>query len=105
MEIIKIKSNYKNSTLLRLAKKYTIDVINKDTNKVNFDDYGACSASDTVKDMYNLFYYMECIKGEMRLAKSCKDSERIEKLKAGEFDCIVSFNNKRLEPVKVVAVM
>lgn len=41
MEIIKIKSNYKNSTLLRLAKKYTIDVINKDTNKVNFDDYGA----------------------------------------------------------------
>lgn len=98
MEIIKIKSNYKNSTLLRLAKKYTVD-------KVNFDNYGAGGASDTVKDMYNLFYYMECIKGEMRLAKSCKDSERIEKLKAGEFDCIVSFNNKRLEPVKVVAVM
>ena len=98
MEIIKIKASYKNSALLRLAKKYTVD-------KVNFDNYGAGGTSDTVKDMYNLFYYMECIKGEIRLAKSCKDSERIGKLKAGEFDYIVSFSDKKLESVKVVAVV
>ena len=105
MEIIKIKSNYKNSTLLRIAKKYTIDVINKDTNKANFDDYGTCGAIDTVEDMYNLFYHMECIRGEIRLAKSCKDNKKIERLQDGEFDYIVSFNNKRLKPVKVVAVV
>lgn len=98
MEIIKIKSNYKNSTLLRLAKKYTVD-------KVNFDNYGAGGASDTVKDMYNLFYYMECIKGEIRSAKSCNDKKRVERLRAGEFNYIVSFSDKKLEPVKVVAVV
>lgn len=97
MEIIKIKANYKNTTLLRLAKKYTID-------KVSFDNYGTGSASDIVKDMYNLFYYLECVKGEIRFAKSC-DNKRIEQLRAGEFNYIVDFSDKRLEPVQIVAVV
>ena len=97
MEIIKIKANYKNTTLLRLAKKYTID-------KVNFDNCGTGGASDKVKDMYNLFYYMECVKGEIRFAKSC-DNKRIEQLRAVEFNYIVDFSDKRLEPVQIVAVV
>ena len=98
MEIIKIKSNYKNSTLLRLAKKYTVD-------KVNFDNYGAGGANDTVKDMYTLFYWMECVKGEIRFAKSCMDKKRIERVRAGEFNYIVNFKDKQLDSVQLVAVV
>lgn len=97
MEVIKVKANYKNTTLLRLAKKYTID-------KVNFDNYGAGGANETVKDMYNLFYYLECVKGEIKFAESC-DNKRIERLRSGEFNYIVDFIDKRLEPVQIVAVV
>ena len=46
MEILKVKANYKNSTLLRIAKKYTIDKLNEDATKINFNEYGACGAVD-----------------------------------------------------------
>lgn len=105
MEIIKVKANYKNSTLLRIAKKYTIDKLNEDATKINFNEYGACGAIEAVEDMYNLFYYMGCIKGEIKNAKICNNAERIERLRAGKLDYIVSFNHKRLGAVRVVAVV
>ena len=105
MEIIKVKGNYKNTTLLRIAKNYTIDIINKDTNKVNFNDYGAWFANEVVEDMSKLVYWLVDLKGEIKLAKSCEDKERIKMLRAGEFNYIVEFKNKRLDAVKLVAVV
>ena len=105
MKIIKVKAIYKNSTLLRIAKKHTIDAINQDTTKIGFNDYGSFFACEIVKDMNKLFYWLSDLKGQIKYAKSQGDAERIERLRAGAYNYIVKFNNNRLEPVKLVAVV
>lgn len=101
MEKIRVTANMTNTTLLKLAKLYTVHAF----ERKDFDNMTDEVVENIVLSQFNLFRNLLTIRKEVRRAVDTKNTTTIEQIKAGRLTAVVSFDNYRLDPVEIVAVI